>query len=96
MAGINKAKFAVAGLVVAALRYALGSGSSSQTSVKLILWSHLWPCHADALPLSGGSAMGFAAREQAVGPFGEPLLLVAKPEPSLIPLRDSQGAHSPA
>lgn len=46
MTGINKAKFAVAGLVVAAPRCALGSGSCSQTPVKLILWSRLWPCHA--------------------------------------------------
>lgn len=54
------------------------------------------PNPLDSLPLSGCSAKAFAARKRAVWPFEEPPLLVAKPELSLIPLRGSQGVHSPA
>lgn len=71
--GTNKATFPVAGLVVAAPLCAVGGRSCLGTPAERILCLCVWPRSANSLSLSGRSAMGFVAREQQSGLWGNPL-----------------------
>lgn len=88
----------VIGLVAAASLCSLARGSHQETSVRWLMWSCLWP--PSCWLLTSLRMLCHKLCCQGVGtlvwPCGESPLPASKPELSLIPSQDSQGAHTAA